>query len=61
MKVSEAKKILRENGSRLYREGSNHEIWISEITGRKFQVPRHDSKDLPIGTWNNIKKSAGIV
>lgn len=39
MKVSELKKILRENDCYLYREGSRHEIWISRRTGKKFQVP----------------------
>lgn len=60
MKVSELKKLLRASGCKLYREGRNHEIWFSPITGKKFQVPRHDSKEIATGTVNNIKRSAGI-
>lgn len=59
MKVSELKKLLRAGGCKLYREGRNHEIWISPA-GKKFQVPRHDAKEIATGTVNNIKRSAGI-
>ena len=60
LKVNELKKILRENDCYFYREGSRHEIWISTRTGRKFQVPRHGTQDVPIGTLKAIKQSAGI-
>lgn len=60
MKVSEVKKLLRANDCRLYREGSRHEIWISQRTGKKFQVPRHGTHDVPPGTLKSIKDSAGI-
>lgn len=60
MKVSEVKKMLKENDCYLYREGKNHEIWISKRTGKKFQVPRHSTHDVPTGTLKSIKQSAGI-
>lgn len=60
MKTSELKKILRENGCYLHREGTNHEIWISKRTGKKFTVPRHNTQEVPTGTLNSIKRSAGI-
>lgn len=60
MKASEVKKILREHGCCFYREGSRHEIWISKKTGKKFQVPRHGTQDVPIGTLKSIMRSAGI-
>ena len=60
MKTSELKKLLRENDCELYREGSRHEMWISHKTGKKFPVPRHGTQDVPVGTLNSIKRSAGI-
>jgi predicted RNA binding protein YcfA (HicA-like mRNA interferase family) len=60
LKGSEVKKLLRANDCYLYREGSRHEIWISRRTGKKFQVPRHDSQDVPKGTFQEIKRVAGI-
>lgn len=60
MKTSELKQILKAHGCYLVREGTNHEIWFSPITGQKFPVPRHGAKELPTGTVNSIKRSAGI-
>ena len=60
MKASELKKLLRENGCYIHREGTNHEIWFSPITGKKFPVPRHDVKEIATGTVSSIKRSAGI-
>lgn len=60
MKISELKRILKENDCFLYREGSRHEIWISRKTGKKFQVPRHAAQEIPLGTLKSIKQSAGI-
>ena len=61
MKTSELKKILRANGCYIVREGTNHEIWFSPITGIKFSVPRHGAKEMATGTVNSILKSAGIA
>ena len=60
MKTSEMKRRLREAGCCLKREGTNHEIWFSPITGKKFQVPRHGSQELPPGTAHSIMKQAGL-
>ena len=60
LKASELKKMLRENDCELYREGRSHEMWISHRTGKKFPVSRHGSQDVPKGTVNSIKRSAGI-
>ena len=61
MKVSEVKQMLRVNDCYFYREGGRHEIWISRKTGKKFQVPRHNTQDVPPGTLKSIKRSAGIA
>ena len=61
MKTSELRKILRANGCYVVREGTNHEIWFSPITGKKFPGPRHGAKAMATGTVNSILRSAGIV
>jgi len=60
MKCAELKKILKQNGCYKETEGANHEIWFSPITGNRFPVGRHDSKDVKTGTCNAILKQAGI-
>lgn len=60
MKVSEMKKLLKQIGCRKIRDGANHEIWYSQITDRKFQVPRHQSQELPTGTEKQIRKESGL-
>ena len=60
VKCSELKKELSAGGCYFFRGGSDHEIWYSPITNKKFTVPRHDSKEVPSGTVRNIKKLAGI-
>lgn len=49
MRVNEVKQMLRKNDCYFYRQGSRHEIWISRRTGKKFQVPRHGTQDVPRG------------
>ncbi len=54
-------KELRALGCFLVRHGKgDHQIWYSPITNKKFAVP-HPKQDLPIGTLNSIKKSAGLI
>lgn len=60
MKVSEMKKLLKQIGCRKIRDGANHEIWYSPITDRKFQVPRHQSQEVPTGTEKQIRKESGL-
>ena len=61
MKGSEIKKLLKEHGCFLLVQGGNHEIWFSPKTGHRFQVPRHNAKEVPTGTQRSIFKSAGII
>ena len=60
MKYSELKKLLKQSGCYKYNEGANHEIWYSPINNKKFQVGRHNSEDVSIGTYNAILKQSGI-
>ena len=60
MKVSELKRMLRENGCYFVKDGGEHEMWFSPISGKKLRVPRHDAKELPTGTKNRILKDAGL-
>ena len=60
MKYSELEKILRAAGCRVDREGSNHKIWYSPITGETFPVGHHKTQDVPKGTLRNIFRAAGI-
>ncbi|MCR4622656.1 MAG: type II toxin-antitoxin system HicA family toxin [Clostridiales bacterium] len=60
MKVSELKRILRAGGCYHVKDGKEHEMWISPITGNKLRIPRHDSKELPTGTKDRILKDAGL-
>ena len=60
MKYSELIKLLKKNGCRMEREGANHELWYSPITGKTFPVGRHDSKDVVSGTLKAIRKQAGL-
>ncbi|MBQ6621546.1 MAG: type II toxin-antitoxin system HicA family toxin [Mogibacterium sp.] len=61
MKVSELLKQVRATGKcRLLVHGSEHDIWYSEITHKKFQIPRHQAKEIPPGTLHRIKKDAGL-
>lgn len=59
MKLSELHKLLKKNKCYLERHGSNHDIWYSEKTGKKFSVPRHKA-EIPKGTARNILKDAGL-
>lgn len=60
MTYGELKRRLRKIGCSLDHEGSNHEIWYSPITGRRFPVGRHNTEEVPNGTLNKIKKDAGL-
>ena len=51
MKYSELKKLLKKNGCRMEREGANHELWYSPITGKTFPVGRHG--DLACGGYRH--------
>ncbi len=59
MKDSELKKLLKKSKCKLVRHGSNHDIWVSPITGKEFTVPRHKG-EIKKGTAMNVLKDAGI-
>lgn len=60
MTYGELKRQLKKIGCRPDREGSNHEIWYSPITDKRFPVGRHNTKEVPCGTLQSIKKDAGL-
>ena len=60
MRYSELERILKKAGCTVYREGANHTMWYSPITGNKFPVGRHTKEEVPVGTLRNILKSAGL-
>ena len=59
MKTQELIKELKKAKCQLIRNGSRHDIWYSEITGKQFSVPRHKA-EIPVGTANNILKDEGL-
>ena len=59
MKTQELIKLLKKNKCRIIRNGSRHDIWYSEITGKQFPVLRHKA-EIPVGTLKNIQKDAGL-
>ena len=60
MTYGELKRDLKKIGNKLHRQGSRHEIWINPVTGEKYEVGRHNTKEVPKGTLESIKKSAGL-
>lgn len=60
MTYGELKRQLKKCGCIIIREGGNHEIWFSPITNRQFPIGRHTKEEVPHGTLQSIKKSAGL-
>ena len=60
MKYSELHKKLKEAGCYPLREGGNHPIWFSPLTGNKFPTSKHESQEVKSGTLNCILKRAGL-
>jgi predicted RNA binding protein YcfA (HicA-like mRNA interferase family) len=58
MKRSELIKILRRNGCYLKREGANHSIWVSSISGVTETIPRHN--EIPEMLAKKIIKNMSI-
>lgn len=59
MKISELLKQLRNGNCQMVRHGSSHDIWESQITGKRFSVPRHKT-EVKTGTAEKILKDAGL-
>lgn len=60
MKQKEFCAELLAAGCRLIRHGAKHDIWYSPITGKKWAIPRHGSKELASGTERKARKELGI-
>lgn len=60
MKISELKRLLKQEGCYPNEEYTNHDRWYSPKTGKHFPVPRHNSKEVAPGTLNRILKDAGL-
>ena len=60
MKGSELKRMLKKNNCILHHEGKRHEMWYSKTTGKCFPVPRHNAKEVPVGTLQSIMRDAGL-
>lgn len=61
MKYSELCKKLKSCKHCTYIDhGKSHDLWKNNLTGQIFTVPRHKSKEIPIGTAHSILKNAGI-
>ncbi len=59
MKYAELEKRLRKAGCYPI-DNSDHPIWYSPITGKKFKTGHHKSEEAKTGTLNSILKMAGI-
>ena len=60
MKASELTRLAKKHGCHIKRHGSEHDIWINPKTGDTASIPRHQSKEVPTGTAESIKKNLGL-
>ena len=60
MTTAELIRLLKKNGCKFVRNGSNHDIYKSPITGNEFPVGRHPSEEVKTPTLCTILKQAGI-
>lgn len=56
MKYKELYKRLQRAGCSISRNGANHDMWYSPLTGQQKPVPRHGSKEVPTGLLKAIEK-----
>ncbi len=54
MTYKQLQKELKKAGCFLLRHGGDHDVWYSPITGLKMAVPRHGSKEVPMGTLKSL-------
>ena len=47
-------------GCYVVRNGGNHDMWFSPITGNIWPIPRHGSHEVPKGTESKNRKVMGI-
>lgn len=60
MKTSELTRLMKKNGCYFLEHRGEHDYWYCPSTGKEIQVPRHPSKEIPLGTAVKIMKNAGI-
>ena len=60
MKYSEVEKKLKKAGCYFYINGSNHPIWFSSLTGKKFSLSFHKNEEVRSGTLKSISKDSGV-
>jgi predicted RNA binding protein YcfA (HicA-like mRNA interferase family) len=56
MTHNELFKRLRKAGCFIVRHGGRHDLWFSPVTGKQKPVPRHGTKEIPIGLLKNLEK-----
>ena len=61
MKRSELERLLRDNGCYPLNKGTRHDKWYSPISGLVVLLPRHQAKEMAIGTVREILKTAGLL
>lgn len=59
-RYSELEKELRKAKCVVVRQGTNHTMWYSPVTGKTFPVSRHKTQEVPEGTLKSIKRDAGL-
>jgi predicted RNA binding protein YcfA (HicA-like mRNA interferase family) len=60
VKYSELEKKLKKAGCSFYRNGKRHPIWFRPITGKYFELSRHGSEEVKLGTLMRIIKDSGV-
>lgn len=61
MKYSEVHKKLRDAGCYVVRNGANHPVWKSPITGKTFPTSYHEAKEAKKGTIREISRLSGVT
>ena len=59
-KFAELKREFQKAGCYKVSEGSNHEWWLSPITGERFQMGRHSQEEVKVTTEKSLRKQAGV-
>lgn len=60
MKAMDVIKMLKAEGWYEVRQSGSHKIFQHDTKPGNVVVPVHGKKDVPIGTFNNILKQAGL-
>lgn len=56
MKYNELTRRLTKAGCFVVRNGADHDIWFSPITGKQRPVPRHGSQEVSKGLLRKLEK-----